>query len=177
MKKLATMIAALAIGSSVQAAQVPAAKQELVTRVLQLWHPETIGESMLQQPVGDAVQQARAVLQGRVSPEKRDAAMKDIMGDARQFMEDNRAATQASAQKIVGTTVAPMLAERFTEEELRQIIAILESPVKKKFEAMVPELQKKLGEGVAADTRAVIDPKLQELQQRIGMRLRSAVTP
>ncbi len=177
MKKLATMIAALAIGSSVQAAQVPAAKQELVTRVLQLWHPETIGESMLQQPVGDAVQQARAVLQGRVSPEKRDAAMKDIMGDARQFMEDNRAATQASAQKIVGTTVAPMLAERFTEDELRQIIAILESPVKKKFEAMVPELQKKLGEGVAADTRAVIDPKLQELQQRIGMRLRSAVTP
>ena len=177
MKKLATMIAALAIGSSVQAAQVPAAKQELVTRVLQLWHPETIGESMLQQPVGDAVQQARAVLQGRVSPEKRDAAMKDIMGDARQFMEDNRAATQARAQKIVGTTVAPMLAERFTEDELRQIIAILESPVKKKFEAMVPELQKKLGEGVAADTRAVIDPKLQELQQRIGMRLRSAVTP
>lgn len=177
MKKLATVIAALALGSSVQAAQVPAAKQELVSRVLQLWHPETIGESMLQQPVGDAVQQARAVLQGRVSPEKRDAAMKEIMGDARQFMEDNRPATQASAQKIVGTTVAPMLAERFTEEELRQIIAILESPVKKKFEAMVPELQKKLGEGVAADTRAVIDPKLQELQQRIGMRLRSAVTP
>jgi len=177
MKKLATVIAALAIGTSVQAAQVPAAKQELVNRVLQLWHPETISESMLQQPVGDAVQQARVVLQGRVSPEKRDAAMKEIMTDARKFMEDNRPATQASAQKIVGTTVAPMLAERFTEEELRQIIAILESPVKKKFEAMVPELQKKLGEGVAADTRAVIDPKLQDLQQRIGMRLRSAVTP
>jgi hypothetical protein len=42
---------------------------------------------------------------------------------------------------------------------------------------MAPELQKKLGDGVAADTRSVIDPKLQDLQQRIGMRLRSAVTP
>jgi hypothetical protein len=145
--------------------------------VLQLWHPETIGESMLQAPVGDAVQQARAVLHGRVSPEKRDAALKEIVSDARQFMDDNRPLAQASAQKLVGTTVAPMLAERFTEEELRQIVTILESPVKKKFEAMVPELQKKLGEGVAADTRAVMDPKLQELQQRIGMRLRSAVTP
>src|SRR6202007_1690503 len=41
----------------------------------------------------------------------------------------------------------------------------------------MPELQKKLGEGVAADTRAVMDPKLQDLQQRIGMRLRRAVTP
>lgn len=177
MKKLATMIAALAIGGSVHAAPVPAAKQELVNRVLQLWHPETIGESMLQAPVGDAVQQARAVLQGRVSPEKRDAALKEIVSDARQFMDENKPLAQASAQKLVGTTVAPLLAERFSEEELRQIITILESPVKKKFEAMVPELQKKLGEGVAADTRAVMDPKLQELQQRIGMRLRSAVSP
>jgi uncharacterized protein len=177
MKKLATMIAALAIGGTVHAAPLPAAKQELVNRVLQLWHPETIGESMLQAPVGDAVQQARAVLQGRVSPEKRDAALKEIVSDARQFMEENKPLAQASAQKLVGTTVAPMLAERFSEEELRQIITILESPVKKKFEAMVPELQKKLGEGVAADTRAVMDPKLQELQQRIGMRLRSAVSP
>ncbi|WP_426170096.1 DUF2059 domain-containing protein [Pseudoduganella sp. R-34] len=177
MKKLATMIAALAIGGTVHAAPVPAAKQELVNRVLQLWHPETIGESMLQAPVGDAVQQARAVLQGRVSPEKRDAALKEIVADARQFMDENKPLAQASAQKLVGTTVAPMLAERFTEDELRQIITILESPVKKKFEGMVPELQKKLGEGVAADTRAVMDPKLQELQQRIGMRLRSAVSP
>jgi len=177
MKKLATMIAALAIGGSVNAAPVPAAKQELVNRVLQLWHPETIGESMLQAPVGDAVQQARAVLQGRVSPEKRDAALKEIVADARKFMDENKPVAEASAHKLVGSTVAPLLAERFNEEELRQMITILESPVKKKFEAMMPELQKKLGEGVAADTRAVMDPKLQELQQRIGMRLRSAVTP
>jgi hypothetical protein len=177
MKKLATMIAALAIGGSVNAAPVPAAKQELVNRVLQLWHPETIGESMLQAPVGDAVQQARAVLQGRVSPEKRDAALKEIVADARKFMDENKPVAEASAHKLVGTTIAPLLAERFNEEELRQMITILESPVKKKFEAMMPELQKKLGEGVAADTRAVMDPKLQDLQQRIGMRLRSAVTP
>jgi hypothetical protein len=177
MKKLATMIAALAIGGTVNAAPVPAAKQELVNRVLQLWHPETIGESMLQAPVGDAVQQARAVLQGRVSPEKRDAALKEIVADARKFMDENKPVAEASAHKLVGTTIAPLLAERFNEEELRQMITILESPVKKKFEAMMPELQKKLGEGVAADTRAVMDPKLQDLQQRIGMRLRSAVTP
>lgn len=175
MKTVAIMIAALALGGTAQAAATQPGKQELVNRVLQLWHPETIGDSMLQAPVADAVQQARVMLQGRAVPEKRDAAMKEIVADARQFLEDNKGVTHASAQKLVNTTVAPMLAERFTEEELRQIIAILESPVKKKFEALVPELQKKLGEGVAADTRPVIDPKLQELQQRIGMRLRSAV--
>ena len=30
---------------------------------------------------------------------------------------------------------------------------------------------------VAADTRAVIDPKLQGLKEKIGLRLRAAVTP
>jgi hypothetical protein len=85
--------------------------------------------------------------------------------------------TRASADKLIPTTIAPMLAERYTEEELKQLIAILESPVKKKFEAMLPEMQKTLGEGVATDTRAVIDPKLQGLKEKIGLRLRAAVTP
>ncbi|WP_395406436.1 DUF2059 domain-containing protein [Pseudoduganella sp. UC29_106] len=175
MKKLAIMCAALALCTGAEAAAT--SKQELVNRVLKLWHVETIGESMLQQPVGNAVQQARVMLQGRAAPEKRDAALTEIAEDARKFMEDNKSVTRASAEKLIPTTIAPMLAERFTEEELKQIIAILESPVKAKFESMVPELQKKLGESVAADTRAVIDPKLQELQQRIGTRLRTAVTP
>lgn len=175
MKKLAMACAALALCGSVQAAG--ATKQELVARVLKLWHMEDIGESMLQQPVGNAMQQARVMLQGRAAPEKRDAAMKEIVEDAGKFMNENKGITRASAEKLIPTTVAPILAERFTEEELKQIIMILESPVKAKFEAMVPELQKKLGESVAADTRPVIDPKLQDLQQRIGMRLRSAVTP
>jgi len=175
MKRLAMACAAMALCGSVQAAG--ATKQELVNKVLQLWHVEAIGESMLQQPVGNAVQQARVMLQGRAVPEKRDAAMKEIAEDARKFMDENRSIARASAEKLVPSTVAPMLAEHFTEEELKQIIMILESPVKAKFEAMLPEMQKKLGESVAADTRSVIDPKLQDLQQRIGMRLRSAVTP
>src|SRR5450830_1117783 len=162
MKKLVASVAALAFSAGVQAAgAVPPAKQALVERVLALWQIDGIGQSMLQAPVGDAVQQARAMLQGRAAPEKRDAAMTEIVSEA----------------KMIPTTIAPLLAERFTEDELRQMVAILESPVKKKFEAMVPELQKKLGESVAADTRAVIDPKLKDLQERIGLRLRAAVTP
>ncbi|MGO4379803.1 DUF2059 domain-containing protein [Pseudoduganella sp. RAF19] len=177
MKRLTMMCAALAVAGAAQAAgaPIPPAKQELVNKVLKLWHMESIGESMLQQPVGSAVQQARVVLQGRVAPEKRDAAMKDIVEDARKFMDENKAVTTASAQKLIPTTIAPLLAERFTEDELKQIIVILESPVKAKFEAMVPELQKKLGESIAADTRSVIDPKLQGLEQRIGTRLHTAV--
>jgi len=181
MKHLTVTIAALALAGMAHAANtadnVPPAKQALVNRVLQLWQIDTIGQSMLQAPVSDAVQQARAMLQGRAAPDKRDAAMNDIVGAARQFMDETTPIARASATKLIPSTVAPLLAERFTEEELKQMVAILESPVKKKFEAMVPELQKKLGESVAADTRTVIDPKLKDLQERIGLRLRAAVTP
>lgn len=159
------------------AAAIAPAKQELIKQILQLWNIDSIGQSMLQAPVSDAVQQARAVLQGRASPEKRDAAMTDIVGEAKKFMEEATPITRGSADKLIPTTIAPLLAERFTEDELRQMVVILESPVKKKFEAMLPEMQRKLGEGVAADTRPVIDPKLQGLKEKIGLRLRAAVTP
>jgi hypothetical protein len=159
------------------AAPVAPAKQALVDHVLKLWNIDSIGQSMLQVPVADAVQQARVMLQGRAPVDKRDAAMADIVGEARQFMAEATPITRGSAGKLIPATIAPLLAERYTEEELKQLIAILESPVKKKFEAMLPEMQKALGESVAADTRAVIDPKLQGLKEKIGLRLRAAVTP
>jgi len=171
------VLSAACAGAWAAAAPVPPAKQALVDKVLALWNIDGIGESMLQQPVGNAVNQARAMLQGRAAPDKRDAAMADIVKEAKAFMADATPITRASADKLIKTSLAPMLAERFSEDELKQLIAILESPVKKKFEGMVPEMQKTLGEGVAADTRAVIDPKLQALQEKIGLRLRAAVTP
>jgi hypothetical protein len=158
-------------------AAIPASKQALIDKVLSLWHMEDIGQSMLQAPVTDAIGQARAMLQGRASAEKRDAAMTEIVEEAKKFMADATPAVRASAQKLIPTKVAPLLAERFTEDELKQMIAILESPVKQKFEALLPELQKNLGVAVASDSGPVVNPKLQDLKQRIGLRLRAAVTP
>lgn len=180
MRKIKHHLALLTLSAAclhAHAAPVSPSKQALVDHVLKLWNIDSIGQSMLQVPVADAVQQARAMLQGRAAPDKRDAAMNDIVGEAKQFMNEATPITRASADKLIPTTIAPMLAERYTEEELKQLIAILESPVKKKFEAMLPEMQKTLGEGVATDTRAVIDPKLQGLKEKIGLRLRAAVTP
>lgn len=184
MFKSAIAVTAIAIAATTvsattaaQTAAVTPAKQQLIQRVLQLWHPETMGELMLQESVADAVTQARVMLQGRAPEDKREAAMHDISEDAKKFLSEAVPVVKISAQKLVSSTVEPLLAERFTEDELRQIIAILESPVKRKFSEMIPEMQKALGTKVASDTHAVIDPKLQDLRQKIGLRLRVAVTP
>jgi len=174
---LAIALIAVAGVASAATSAVPPAKQELVQRVLQLWQLDAIAQGMLQEPVTEAVGQARSMLQGRATVEKRDAAMKDIAADAKKFLDENAPLVRNNAQKLIPTTVAPMLAEKFSEEELRQIIAILESPVKKKFESLVPDMQKALGEKLAADTRPQIDPKLEDLRQRIGTRLRTAIMP
>lgn len=153
------------------------AKEKLIQRILQLWHVENVGVIMLQEPVAESLRQSRSLLQGRVSTERQEAAMKDINEDARKFLEGAAPVVRTSAQKLIPSTVAPLLAERFSEDELRQIIAILESPVKAKFEALIPDIQKALGQKIAADTGSVINPKLADLKQQIGLRMRTAVTP
>ena len=175
----AIVVMAMAGAAGAQAASAPAssAKQQLVQRVLQLLHAEGMGLAMLQAPVADALAQANVVLQGRVSVELRDAAMRDISKDAKTFLEQTTPVVKASTKKFIPLTLTPLLTERFTEEELRQLVTILESPVKEKFEKMVPEMKKALGEKVASDTRAVIDPKIKDLTEHIGLRLRTAVTP
>ena len=54
-----------------------------------------------------------------------------------------------------------------TEEELKQLGAMLDSPVLKKYQGIIPELQKTLIEKVSTDARPQVDPKLQALQDNI----------
>ncbi len=171
------IVAASAASAAGTTQQASPAKQELVKRVLQLWQVDALAQNMLQEPVADAVGQARAVIQGRVPSERRDATMRDVSAEAKKFLDENSPLVRTNAQKLIPVTVAPILAEKFTEDELREIIKILESPAKKKFEEMMPAMQKALGEKLAADTRPAIDPKLDDFRQRISTRLRTAITP
>ena len=174
----ATPVSASAPATSTStAAPISPEKEKLIQRILQLWHVENVGMIMLQQPVAESIRQSNSLLQGRVSAEHQEAIMKDINQDAQKFMEDVAPAVHASAMKLIPTTVTPMLAEKFTEEELRQIVAILESKVKSKFEAMVPEMEQALGVKIAADTGPTINPKLVELAKQVGLRMRSAISP
>ncbi len=156
---------------------VSAAKLALVQRVLTKMPMEGVGMAMLQTPVAEALRQARSLLQGRVSEEKQEATMKEINADAAKFWAEAGPVVRASTQQQVDASIAPLLAQRFSEDELRALIVLLESPVKAKFEALLPEIQKTLGEGVSKATGPQINPKLSELQQHIGLRMRAAIAP
>jgi hypothetical protein len=46
-----------------------------------------------------------------------------------------------------------VLEEKFTEDELKQLIAWLESPVNKKYQQLAPEMSNSLGQKLAAESR------------------------
>jgi hypothetical protein len=154
---------------------VPPEKQALVQRVLAKMALDSIGLQMLQAPVAEMLRQSRVVVTSRVPAEKQEAAMKDVTAEAAKFIEQETPGLRASTQAVVQASVAPLLAQKFSVEELRQLAEILESPVLAKFETLVPEMKKAVGENVAKANQAQIQPKMTELQNRVGLRLRAAV--
>jgi uncharacterized protein len=79
--------------------------------------------------------------------------------------------------KIAPTTIGSLLEEKFTEDELKQIIATLESPVFGKFQRMGDDMQKALIEKLIAETRSTVEPKVRALEQTVGKRLGVTTPP
>ena len=117
------------------------------------------------------MQGANVALQTRIAPDKREAIAKDIQADVKKYVDDTVPLLRERAVKLAPTTIGTLLDERFSEEELRQLIAIMESPVNKKFGQMNGDLQKSIGEKLVADTRSQVEPKVKALEQSIAKRL------
>ena len=171
-KTFVAAVALLALGALAQA-QNSAAKNELVVKILQLQRPaiEGIATALAQQPAQTMMQGASVALQTRVAPDKREAVAREIQADLKKYADEAVPLLREKAVKLAPTTIGTLLEEKFTEDELRQLIAIMESPVNKKFSQLNGELQKALGEKLVAETRAVIEPKVKALDLTIGKRL------
>jgi hypothetical protein len=174
---LKPLLLALALASSSAAmAQTPAAstpaKKALVAKILALQQPaiEGLARQLVEQPAVQMLQQAGGALQ-RVPADKREQVAKDMQADARKYAEEMTPMVRDRAIKLAPTTIGALLEEKFTEDELKQIVAILESPVNKKFGALGPEMQKQLSEKLVADSRGIVEPKVKALEQSFVKRL------
>jgi len=149
------------------------AKKELVARLLKLQQPgiEAMARNLAEQPAAEMLEQAHVVLPERVPQDQRDAVAKGIESDARKYAEEAVPLVRDRAVRLAPTTVGPLLEEKFTEEELRQVIAILESPAYGKFQQLGGEMQKVLLEKLVPETRPAIEPKVRALDQAISKRL------
>ncbi len=163
MKK--TLVALLLLASAGAFAQTSAAKQALIDKLLSLQRPaiEQTGQALAERPALQMMQQAGVALQTRVAPEKREAVAKDIQAELKKYADEVVPLMQQQAVKLAPSTVGVMLAEKFTEDELKQLIAIIESPVNRKFLQMGGEMQKALADRLVADMQGAVDPKVKAL--------------
>lgn len=167
MKK--TAVLALLLVAGVVHAQSSTSKKELVARILVLQQAaiEQTAQGIVERPALQMQQQAALALQTRVAPEKREAAAKKVQEDLKKYVDEVGPVVRQQAVKLAPSTIGALLEEKFTEEELKQLIAIIESPVNRKYAQMGGEFQKALGEKLVAQTRAVVEPKVKALEQSV----------
>ncbi|WP_371816446.1 DUF2059 domain-containing protein [Roseateles sp. DAIF2] len=151
------------------------AKKELVARALQAQQAglEAMSRAMLQQPVGNLMQGAGQALQ-QLPQDKREATAKAIEADIKKFVDETTPLMRERALKLAPSTVGAILEERFSEDELKQLVTWLESPVNKKFNQIGPEMQRALAEKLVGDTRSTIETRLKALEQSIVAKLNAA---
>ena len=168
----AAMAHAQTAASGASAAATPA-KKELVQKLLVLQMPgiENVARNIVEQDAMGLLQEAGQVLQQQVPPEKRDAAGKAIQADVKKYVEDATPIVRDRAVKLAPSTIGAVLEEKFTEDELRQLIAWFESPVNKKYGQVVPEMQNNFAQKLVADVRPAIEPRLQALTAKVRANL------
>lgn len=173
---LAAGLCLLAPAAFAQAAEASsAAKKELVARVLKLQQPgvENLGRQLAEQPALQLAAPVRAAI-ARLPQDKREQVARQIEGDVQRYAEEVVPIVRDKAVALAPATLGPMLEQRFTEDELRQLIAILESPINARYQALGLEMQRALGSKLVAETRATVDPKFKALEQSVQTRLRAA---
>lgn len=165
MKRL--IVAVLCTAATLAHAQ--AAKKELVQKVLALQQPmiESISRNIAERPALQLMQVSGQYIQTQVAAEKREALAKQVETEVRKFVDEAVPVLRERALKLAPSTLGATLEEKFTDDELKQMITWLESPANKKLQQLGPEMQSTFAQKLTAEAAPLLDPKLQALQQKL----------
>ena len=176
----AALITTLAGAASLCGAQgtqstVSPAKKAQVQKVLQLQQSgiEGIGNALANQTANQVMQVAGQAL-SRLPADRRESVAAELQADVRKFYDEIAPMLRAGAVKLAPSIIGTALEEKFSEDELKVLIAWLESPVNRKYAQLAGESQQALGQKLVAESRPQIDPKLKALEQQMGARLNAA---
>lgn len=164
MKRL--IVAVLCTASVLAHAQT---KKELVQKVLALQQPmiESISRNIAERPAFQLMQVSSQYLQTQVPADKREALGKQVEADVRKFVDEAVPVLRERALKLAPSTLGATLEEKFTEDELKQMIVWLESAANKKLQQVGPEMQSAFAQKLATEAAPLLDPKLQAVQQKL----------
>ncbi|MFN3617978.1 MAG: hypothetical protein ACK4K3_03645 [Aquabacterium sp.] len=163
---LAASMAAAMMTLSVSA---HADKKADVQKILSLQQPalEEMARTVAERPALQMAASVRQIMAQAVPEDKREATAKQVDAEIKKYLDAAVPAVRASATKMSQSTLGPMLEEKFSDEELKQLVAMLDSPVLKKYQGMLPEMSNTILEKVVADARPQVQPRLQTAETNI----------
>jgi hypothetical protein len=172
--------AALALATTLCAAQGSSspAKKELAQKIVQ--HQKAAFENMgagLAGQLSTQVMQMVAQTISRAPAEKREALANDARAEVKKFYDDASAVMREQASRVAPGVVGAALEEKYSEEELKTLLAWLESPVSRKFQQTAIEMQKAVSQKVVEDTKPALQPKLKALEDALGKKFADAGVP
>lgn len=157
---LATALSALALG-----AHAAETKKELVQRLLELQQPavDGIARNLASQPANQLMAEAARVLP-QVPEAKRQQAARNIEAEVKKYLDETTPLIRDRAVKLLPTTLGAALEQKMAEDELKQVIAWLESPAYRKYQEVLPEVQQSLLQKLVDETKPTVEPKIRQLQ-------------
>ncbi|OGB02864.1 MAG: hypothetical protein A3G29_03060 [Burkholderiales bacterium RIFCSPLOWO2_12_FULL_64_99] len=144
-------------------------KKEVVQKILssQQGALDDMSRNVAEQPARQLAMGARQILVQGVPEDKREATAKLVDAEIKKYLDGAIPAVRASAGKLSTSVLGPIYEEKFSEDELKQLQAMLESPVLKRYQSLLPEMSNALLEKVVADARPQVTPKLQTAEKNI----------
>lgn len=151
-------------------------KKEQVQKILALQQAglDDLARNVAEQPARQMAGQVRQIMAQAVPEDKREATAKQIDAEIKKYIESATPVLRTTATKLSQTTVGPMIEEKFTEDELKQLASMLESPTLKKYQGLMPEFTQALLEKMMTEARPQVTPKLKQLDEAVRKILNDA---
>lgn len=167
---------AASAGDKISVTGVPVtspAKKELLQKMMVLQQPslDALARDLPQRPVRQMLMAVEQALPQRVAADQRQAVAQQIDGLVRKYLDEATPIVRTRANKLGQTVVLPMLDEKFSEEELRQLVSALENPAFKKYQQLLPEISNGLLQKLVAEIEPELTPKVRALDQGIASAL------
>ena len=110
---------------------------------------------------------AGLAIQAQVPPDKREATGHAIEAEVKKYVDEAYPIVRERALKLAPSAIGPVLEAKMSEDELRQLLAWLESPTAKKYQQIGLEMRNTFTQKLLAEMPGVLDPKLVALDGRI----------
>ena len=166
---VASLGAALALAAAGSVGAQGTTKKELVQRVLQSQQGELEGvsRSIVERPAAQMMQEAGPAIQRQVAADKREATGKAVEAEVKRYVEEAYPLVRERAVRLAPSTIGTVLEERMTEDELKQLVAWLESPANRKYQSLGLDMRNAFLQKLLGEVGPLLDPKVQELGGRV----------